>query len=763
MLETKQIHRVRNEHPRILFEQEELVVLRKRIADNRIEEINFPVIWSQLKQKADEFMEESSFQVHYPVISRVWTVQIPLTEPAPDPEPPGYTDFPFWTMYARAIEEKLTILSTVLLVSKEERYAERIKMHLLSLCKYSKWYEFDHRGAEGNLSNAHLTIGVSIAYDSVHAYMTENERSLVREAILQKGLEPLKIDFGSENMHNIIAAKQVAMMYGALAVVDEEPAAHNYLNQSFEYMTAYLNRRLTTSETEGLLYNNVAARHVLMAADVFQRATGDNVLTTHSYIRDYLPEQFLLFMAPGKDNSFPNLSDSFLKLDLSYVMSMLASINSHPAAMWYTQTFEKSKPTALLNVKNIPKAVEPEIYYAASKSRVFWATGWAALRSGWTEQDHLLCFTSSASDQGHNHKDQNNFVLNVGGEWLLTNPGYQDYVPGPKADYTVGTVGHNSLLINGSGQAIRGGGAIRRSFLSPAYQLVYGDASESYQGLVEQFTRMIIHVNNRYYLIIDLVQASGEKRAELLFHTTSSIIVNDCSSQAGDSIEENRFMFKGERTAVQMDVLLPKQARKDVKIYPGAEVYGAYVSVSGLLPEGSIEAFVTLLEPMSNGCENIQAANAEVLDSVVWIYVEQVDTGTDLHAVSLEEGKRSDRIKRHHSGLAFQGREAFISLNNQREEIRSAVLVQGTELWFADNCLIRSDVPVEVSLVFSGNQAELSVNAGSEATVTLFVPTFHKISEDQGMYSYHEETGLLTLNLSPGAHQVRFELKDSGR
>jgi hypothetical protein len=583
-----------------------------------------------------------------------------------------------------------------------------------------------------------------------------------REAILHKGLQPFSIDFESEDMHNIIAAKQVAMMYGALVIGDEELSAHNYLNQSFNYIIAYLNRRLISSETEGLLYNNVAARHMLMAADVYHRATGDNILTTHLYIRDYLPEQFLLFMSPGRDNSFPNLSDSFLKLDLSYVMSMLASLNSHPVAMWYTQTFERNKPTALLNLRNIPDAVEPEIYYAASKSRVFSTIGWAALRSGWTEQDHLLCFTSSASDQGHNHKDQNNFVMNVGGEWLLTNPGYQDYVPGSKADYTVGTVGHNSLLINGSGQAIRGGGAIRRSFLSQAYQLVHGDASESYQTLLEQYIRKIIHVNNQYYLIIDLIQAAGDNQAELLFHTISSIIVDGHNCHAGDLIEGNRFMIRGDRAAVQMDVLFPKVNRKDVKMYPGAEVYGSYVSISAPLSEGKDEPFVTLLDPIADDRENVLKANAEVLEGYVWIHVERVDLGTDFHAISLEQEKQSERIIRHHSGLALQGREAFISLISQREEIRSIALVHGTELWFTGQCLILSDVSVDMSLIFCSNLVELTVNAVSRAKVTLFVPTFHKISDFQGAYSYHEESGLLTLTLYAGDHQVKLELKESG-
>ena len=136
--------------------------------------------------KADAYVEEESFEVLYPSISEQWKVELPLTEPKRAPEPQGHTFFPFWTMYARAIEDRLVVMSTAFLVTNERKYAERVKEHLMSLTSFGKWYEFDERGAEGNLSNAHLPLGVSSAYDAIHRLLTEDERRSIRQAILEK-------------------------------------------------------------------------------------------------------------------------------------------------------------------------------------------------------------------------------------------------------------------------------------------------------------------------------------------------------------------------------------------------------------------------------------------------------------------------------------------------------------------------------------------------------------------------------------------------
>ena len=93
-------------------------------------------------------------------------------------------------------------------------------------------------------------------------------------------------------MHNIVAAKQVAMVYGAAAIMDEVEFAAKYLNAGLTYLQSYLERKRVSGETEGLLYDNVAARHAWMAADLYRRISGDDSLVQAPYLREELPERF---------------------------------------------------------------------------------------------------------------------------------------------------------------------------------------------------------------------------------------------------------------------------------------------------------------------------------------------------------------------------------------------------------------------------------------------------------------------------------------
>ena len=580
-------YRRKHEEPYVIQLPEELNDFRERIADKPrmgflapATIIDYGNLWKAYLSQAQYYLHEESFEVNYPSISFRWTIQLPLNEPDRMPEPIGYTDFPYWTMYSRAIEERLVVLSTVYLVTKQKEYADRIRGHLLDLSRYGKWYEFNHRGAEGNLSNAHFTIGVAAAYDSIRDTLTAEERVVIRKAIWYKGLQPLAVDIGNSDMHNIVAAKHVAMMYGAAALLDEIPYASKYLKASHDYVKSYLDRKIRSGETEGLLYDNVAARHAWMAADLYRRVSGDSSLVEHPYLKDELPERFLRLLSPGESNTFPNFSDSFYKLDIAYLMIMTAAHHKHPAAMWYVNQFGRDHTAALIHLRGGVPAEHPEDYYNGQASYIFPTIGWAALRSGWKERDHLLCFTSGPSDRDHNHKDQNNLMLNVAGEWLITGPGYQDYAPGPKADYTTGTIGHNSLLVNSQGQAIRGGGFLHDYWLQPSIEAVCGDATASYNRSLKSYQRTILHLDASYYIIIDDVelQRAGDE-AELLFHTTSVIKEDEVIKQPGDVITGNTVVLQGEIASLQLSFVTPDSSAITVHSYPGAEMYGPYISV----------------------------------------------------------------------------------------------------------------------------------------------------------------------------------------
>src|SRR5690606_2609425 len=92
------------------------------------------------------------------------------------------------------------------------------------------------------------------------------------------------------------------------------------------------------------------------------------------------------------------------------------------------------------------------------ESEQFADIGYQAFRTGWGEEDRLLAFYSDNSNYGHNQQDDNSFILNAGGEWLLTDPGYFNNTTAANRTMTTGTIGHNSMLVNGAGQTLKTGG-----------------------------------------------------------------------------------------------------------------------------------------------------------------------------------------------------------------------------------------------------------------------------------------------------------------
>lgn len=55
----------------------------------------------------------------------------------------------------------------------------------------------------------------------------------------------------------------------------------------------------------------------------------------------------------------------------------------------------------------------------------------------------------SNSCMGHLHCDAGHFVLAVGAHWIITDPGYQQYLPTTERSFTLGASAHNQPVING--------------------------------------------------------------------------------------------------------------------------------------------------------------------------------------------------------------------------------------------------------------------------------------------------------------------------
>lgn len=122
-------------------------------------------------------------------------------------------------MSSRRILYRVNTLSVAYLLSGEKKYAERAIREMLSAANFSDWNPGHF------LDTAELTMALSIGYDFLYRELTPEQRSLIREAIVQKGLRPsLSGDrescFWIDGVGNWVQVCHAGMVAGALVTFD---------------------------------------------------------------------------------------------------------------------------------------------------------------------------------------------------------------------------------------------------------------------------------------------------------------------------------------------------------------------------------------------------------------------------------------------------------------------------------------------------------------------------------------------------------------
>jgi hypothetical protein len=75
------------------------------------------------------------------------------------------------------------------------------------------------------------------------------------------------------------------------------------------------------------------------------------------------------------------------------------------------------------------------------------------LRTGWENNDVAVAMSACNSPMGHMQDDNGTVLIGTAGEWLIADPGYQQYLAKKEREYTLGVRAHNAPVINGKAQA----------------------------------------------------------------------------------------------------------------------------------------------------------------------------------------------------------------------------------------------------------------------------------------------------------------------
>ncbi|NLF18574.1 MAG: DUF4962 domain-containing protein, partial [Lentisphaerae bacterium] len=468
----------------------------------------------------------------------------------------------------------------------------------------------------GDLQAASLLQGMLWCYDACAGSLSAAEAATV-EAVLKTRIQQFAGHLSPFRMNpsqNHPWRQTTAVAEAALVMMGVFPEAEEWLDVAC-HACAYRilpSMGFAGENQEGLSYWSYGVSMLADLADLM-RFLGGVDLYDHPWLASTC--RFPIYTAPpgGYAISFADNSDrGNASLRGPYGTSLAGRLGERvgdPYALWYASRSAAGvtpRPPA-----DLPQSVfYPYIGYALFNTCL--SEGRENVSVG------LRCGPYYA---GHQHDDNNGFAIHAYGDKLAVDGGYYDWYGSPhfKA-YSMRTLAHNTLLVDGEGQVPRTGGRLAESFDSPGIGWTVGDASDPsiYGGRLRRFERRLLFLKPDAVVIHDLVEASAASaRLDWLLHahTTEAF---PCDAAAGSfQIERPNAALQGRFLApagltmavTQSFTIGPQQKRASVFL-PWDEVQPEW-TLTASAPAAPRQEFVAVMVVHRRG-DGVTAAPALV-------------------------------------------------------------------------------------------------------------------------------------------------------
>jgi hypothetical protein len=587
-------------HPRIFITAEELPRLRAMARDEAKNALGYVPAdaWKALQEKADRFADAGPYRYRVNVPGREGAPSMPWEYTFSKEPPPRHDDsrhYPIWTAMfqerADSITTRLQYFTAAYVVTQEPRYLEKAKEIVLSLCAWPGiWTDPSYASAKPCLDTGHAATWVGIFYDWCYDALTEDERRIVRTALVEKALAPIDgyIDSVSP-YHNFTAVIATGLCIGAIALLDEEERARGWIDHAIARIQLNFDAQgKDGGAMEGPMYGTYAADNIADMIWALTTAGISTTLTEHPYLKT-LP-RYCVTLLNTNNHQQPCFGDGGPGAGFARLMLTLA-LRGDTDAAWYCEKANYLRPESIrLFLALDPAKLKPK-QPSYNPSGCFVDVGYAILRDGYNSGSAFLGFKCGPPEAvvGHNHFDHNSFMINYAGEWIAWDPGYRSYFNPPERRYTSGTLGHNSILLDldaeylksqavstlGRDQVRLNKARIAEFFTSNAFDYVQGEAAEAYNSdkerVLDRFDRQVLFVKPRLFFIRDTLAAPKP-------HTFSSLL--HLATGGEFQISGDRVDGIGGQSALQAHVFSPAGIRYTTASYPGAEQYGPYLAAT---------------------------------------------------------------------------------------------------------------------------------------------------------------------------------------
>ncbi len=378
-------------------------------------------------------------------------------------------------------------------------------------------------------------MAVSIGYDWLYDRLSPQSRSIIKEAILKKGIEP-SLDPKNNSWlrveHNWNQVCNAGMCYGAMAIYEDQPElAKQIINRGIDAVAIPMKDYSPDGGyPEGYGYWGYGTSFNVMLISALDKLFGNDfgLSAQPGFLKT---AGFLENMTGPSGKSF-NYSDAGEGGGLEPAMFWFASKLKDPSLLWV----ERSRLLNDGSGKQVKNRLLPAVLLwshgihlnsIAPPKKTMW-TGEgknpvALMRTSWTDPNAIYVAMKGGSvSVNHAHMDVGSFVMDADSVRWAMDFGMQEYesleskglqIFGRTQDaqrwtvFRYSNLVHNTITVNGQQQRVTGYAPITGSSSAASFMDAITDLTAVYKGAVAKANRGIAIVDQQWVVVRDEIQA----------------------------------------------------------------------------------------------------------------------------------------------------------------------------------------------------------------------------------------------------------------
>lgn len=458
-------------------------------------------------------------------------------------------------------------------IEGDKKYLDAARKYMDAAVSYDIWGYASNK-PNVDLAAGHLLYGLAWGYDLLYHDLTEQEQTRYREKLIKQAR--LMADYFKPRPGRTFAYSQnhtfipiTGLGVAAYALYDETPEAPAWARLS----RAIYDRVLATYSEDGYYYEGFeywifSTPWLVHYLDALAHATGEDLYDRPGFrlMHQYVAHSMLpggnsvfdfgdIFEGPltraGKGEEYPRTHPQghfHTNYNLLYRLAQRFQSGEAQGVAEWLKRFDQVNAEDFWSLvwfdPNLkPVAIEKQTtwHYFPDHDVFYWRSDWSkeatafAFKCGPPEGHHtaglLQQFPDWRLSSGHAHPDANSFIIFARDEYLTGDTGYAGL---PMTEH------HNTLLVNGKGQAKEGDG--HDVFAAVSYELlnririteakveqnqvtVRGDATAAYEpelGL-KKFVREFVYRSGAGFTVSDEVETTKPAVLTFLLHADNRI------------------------------------------------------------------------------------------------------------------------------------------------------------------------------------------------------------------------------------------------